>query len=112
MGIKCDRCRYEESTFDEQEDDNPIAEMVIAFGILSLLCLDCRKAWSQKTCIQTPHNYDMVNQIKYRLDLITHRQTMSPENLEPEAIGLFEQLSRLELSCNKDALSWIQGDHS
>lgn len=107
MALACERCSASKgSEYEEQEDTLRLNEVATHFGVLTILCFDCRKAWNKylNTC-------DMMkeySEASFRLEhfRLAHRKSGSG-NVE-DGLELLRNINKIEDDLCYKLTNWIR----
>jgi hypothetical protein len=105
----CERCEI--TVGDEFNDANPnearLQEMHFNFGILTLLCYDCRKAWSKFNYNHPLFKEYSVSAFRLKLWQLKYRKAPTKTDVE-EGIALLQKLEGIEPQLYTVTTNWIK----
>ncbi len=107
MACSCDRC---ETTVEQYDSDTAqrvrLTEISTNFGLLALLCLNCRRSWTRHMNQSTL--FREYSEISFRLEhwRISHRKTGQADvNV---GLGFLRDLTSLDDKLLTESVNWIK----
>ncbi len=109
MALSCDRCEAGVGIGYGDEDNNHIRlqEMAMSFGVLTTLCFECRKAWSNFN-----YNHDLFKKyslagFRFKCWQVAHRRHPLKMNVL-DGEKLLAELEGMEPALHKLTNDWIK----